>query len=116
MNTVSAFYQDKQPTTVSNNTASLWLHYTVRYGRPAGLGLGVGSRYAGSSWGTIANDLRIAGFTLFDASLDYTLERWRFAVNARNVGDRRYVNGCSNAFFCAYGTPRTVIGTATFTF
>jgi len=116
VNTVSTNYQDKQPTTVSNDTASVWLHYTVHHGLPTGLGMGAGSRYAGPSWGTVANDLRVPGFTLFDAALDYTLERWRFALNTKNIGDRRYVNGCSNQFFCAYGAPRTVVGTATFTF
>ena len=116
VNTISTYYQGKQPTTVSNDTASAWLHYTVRHGLPSGLGLGAGTRYAGPSWGTVTNDLRVSGFTLFDATLDYTLERWRFGVNARNIGDRRYVNGCSNQVFCAYGSPRAVIGTATFTF
>lgn len=115
-NTVSTFYQGKQPTTVSNNTASLWLHYTVHHGLPAGLGLGAGSRYIGSSWGTVTNDLHIPGFTLFDIAIDYTMEKWRFAVNTKNIGDRRYVNGCSNQFFCSYGAPRTIIGTATFSF
>lgn len=115
-NTVSTFYQGKQPVTVANNTASTWLHYTFRHGLPTGLGLGGGARFTGSSWGTVANDLRVAGFTTFDTAVDYTLERWRFAVNATNVGNRRYVNGCSNPYFCAYGQARTVIGTATFNF
>ncbi len=48
--------------------------------------------------------------------VDYTLERWRFAVNATNMGSRRYVNGCSNAFFLRVRSARTVIGTATFNF
>lgn len=116
VNTISSYYQGLQPTTVANDTASAWLHYTVRHGLPTGLGIGAGSRYIGSSWGTVTNTLHVPSFTLFDAALDYTLERWRFAVNARNLGDRRYVNGCSNAYFCAYGSPRAVIGTATFTF
>lgn len=116
VNTMSTYYQDKQPTTVSNNAVSAWLHYTVRHGLPAGLGFGAGNRYVGSSWGTVTNDLRVPSFTLFDAALDYTMEKWRFAINARNLGDRRYVNGCSNQFFCAYGSPRTVIAIATFTF
>lgn len=115
-NTISTFSQGKQPVTLANNTASTWLHYTFRHGLPTGLGLGAGARFTGSSWGTVANDLRVNGFTTFDTAVDYTLERWRFAVNATNVGNRRYVNGCSNPYFCAYGQARTVIGTATFNF
>jgi iron complex outermembrane receptor protein len=115
-NTISTFNQGKQPVTVASNTASTWLHYTIRHGLPTGLGLGGGARFTGRSWGTVTNDLRVNGFTAFDAAVDYTLERWRFAVNATNVGNRRYVNGCSNAFFCAYGPARAVIGTATFNF
>ena len=116
VNTVSTNYYNKQPVVVADDTASTWLHYTVRRGLPAGLGVGAGARYVGPSWGTVTNNLRVAGFTLFDAALDYTLDRWRFAINTRNIGDRRYVNGCSNQFFCAYGSPRTVVGSATFNF
>ena len=116
VNTVSTNYLNKQPVVVADNTAATWLHYTVRHGRPAGLGVGAGARYVGASWGTVTNTLRVPGFTLFDAALDYTLDKWRFAINTRNIGDRRYVNGCSNLFFCAYGAPRTVVGSATFNF
>jgi iron complex outermembrane recepter protein len=116
VNTVSTNYYNKQPVTVADNTASTWLHYTVRHGLPAGLGVGAGTRYVGSSWGTVTNNLRVPGATLFDVALDYTLDRWRLAINSRNIGDRRYVNGCSNAYFCAYGAPRTVVGSATFNF
>jgi iron complex outermembrane receptor protein len=115
-NTVSTLYQGKQPVTVANNTASTWLHYTFRHGLPTGFGLGGGVHFTGGSWGTVANDLRVNGFTTFDTVLDYTLERWRFAVNATNIGNRRYVNGCSHPYFCAYGQTRTVIGTALFNF
>ncbi|HMG02501.1 MAG TPA: TonB-dependent siderophore receptor [Edaphobacter sp.] len=115
-NTISTLYQGKQPVTVANNSASTWLHYTIRRGLPTGLGFGGGARFTGASWGTVANNLRVNGFTVFDTAVDYTLERWRFAVNATNVGNRRYVNGCSNIYFCAYGQARTVIGTASFNF
>jgi len=116
VNTVSATAEGKQPVTVSNNTASTWLHYTFRRGLPAGVGVGAGAPFSGASWATVTNTLSVPGFTLFDAALDYTMERWRFAVDARNVGDRRYVNGCSNQYFCAYGASRTIVGSASFRF
>jgi iron complex outermembrane receptor protein len=74
------------------------------------------ARFAGASWTTVTNSLSVPGFTLFDAALDYTMERWRFAVNARNIGDRRYMNGCSNQYFCAYGASRAVAGSASYRF
>jgi len=116
VNTVSATAQGKQPVTVSNNTAATWLHYTFRHSLLTGVGAGAGARFAGASWATATNSLSVPGFTLFDAALDYTMERWQFAVNARNVGDRRYVNGCANQYFCAYGASRTVVGSASYRF
>jgi iron complex outermembrane receptor protein len=70
----------------------------------------------GRSWGDADNSFQAAGFTLFDGALDYTRERWRFAVNARNIGNRRYVDGCYSSVDCAYGAARTVVGSTTFTF
>lgn len=116
VNTIGTVNQGKQPMTVADNTASAWLHYTLHAGRFAGVGIGAGAREVGRSWGTADNTLRVPGFTLFNASLDYTLERWRFAVNANNLGDRRFVNGCTGATFCSYGAPRSIIGSAAFHF
>lgn len=116
VNSISTVNQGEQPIAVADNVATAWLHYTIPHGLLTGAGIGAGARGLGSSWADPANTLRVPGFALFDASVDYTRERWRFAVNLNNVGNRRYVNGCSGASFCSYGEPLSVIGTATLHF
>ena len=109
-------YPDKQPATLADNTSSAWLHYSFPQQWIGGLGIGGGVRFVGRSWGDANNSFQAAGFTLFDGALDYTRERWRFAVNAKNIGNRRYVDGCYSNVDCAYGAARTVVGSTTFTF
>lgn len=116
VNTKSTTDPDKQPETIADNTASLWSHYAIPTQWVNGLGFGAGVRFVGQSWGDAANDFRVAGFTVFDGAMDYTRDRWRFAVNAKNIGNRRYVDGCYSAYQCAYGAARTVVGSTTFTF
>lgn len=109
-------YLHKQPATVADNTSSAWLHYVLPQPWISGFGLGGGVRFVGRSWGDADNTFQAAGFTLFDGALDYTRERWRFAVNAKNLGNRRYVDGCYSSVDCAYGAARTIVGSTTFTF
>ncbi|WP_144020229.1 TonB-dependent receptor, partial [Burkholderia pseudomallei] len=47
-----------------------------------------------------------------DAALHYELRNWRFALNATNLFNRRYVAGCQSDAVCMYGNQRTVIATA----
>lgn len=106
----------KQPQTIADNTASLWMHYVIPERWIAGLGFGGGARFVGQSWGDSNNTIKVPGFTVFDGALDYTRERVRFAVNAKNLGNRKYVDGCYSAVQCAYGAAVTVVGSTTFTF
>lgn len=116
VNTRSTTAYDKQPYYVSKDNASLWLHYTLPSTKLRGLGVGGGPSYTGPRWGDTQNTFQTPGYTLVRGVLDYTLERWRFAVNASNLGDRRFLNGCYNSNDCFYGERRTVIGTATLNF
>ena len=48
-----------------------------------------------------------------DAIVHYDLPGWRFAVNASNLTDEKYVARCASASGCTYGAGLQVIGTVT---
>jgi iron complex outermembrane receptor protein len=101
---------------VPKDTLGLWTHYAVRHALFTGVGFGGGARYIGPKWGDLANTFQSPGYTLFDGTLDYTMERWRLAVNSTNVLNKRYVSACGTATSCYYGAPRSVIGSVNFSF
>ncbi|BCZ80539.1 TonB-dependent siderophore receptor [Paraburkholderia terrae] len=95
-----------------HQTASLWADWTWHTGPLTGLGFGAGLRYASYSAGAADNSLHVPGYTVYDAAVHYNISKWRFAVNATNIFNRRYVTGCQSAFACFYGNQRTVLATA----
>jgi iron complex outermembrane recepter protein len=92
--------------------ASLWADWTWHTGVIAGLGFGMGVRYQSSVAGAADNSITVPSYTLYDAAVHYDTRDWRFAINATNIFDRRYVGGCQSSAVCIYGNPRTVIASA----
>ncbi|OLL28132.1 TonB-dependent receptor [Burkholderia sp. SRS-W-2-2016] len=92
--------------------ASLWADWTWHTGVLEGVGFGAGVRYQSSAAGAADNSLTVPSYTLYDAAVHYDRRDWRFAINATNLFDRRYVGGCQSAAVCIYGNPRTVIASA----
>ena len=81
----------------------------------AGLQIGGGIRYAGTSFGNDENTFRNPTVTLFDAlvaydfaALDPKYKGFRAQINAYNVFNRDYTN--CQAGYCYRGAPATVIG------
>ena len=104
--------------TTPKHKASLFVDYTIRSGALGGLGFGGGVRYASSSAGSLPNAfgptvLYSDDSTLVDAIVHYDTPGWRFAVNASNLFDKRYVARCESLSNCSYGAGRQVIGTVT---
>ena len=92
--------------------ASLWADWTWRTGVLEGFGLGAGVRYQSSAAGASDNSLKVPSYTVYDAGLHYEMPNWRFALNASNLFDRKYVSGCQSYSVCMYGNGRTVMATA----
>lgn len=101
---------------IAKDAVSLWLHYTVRHTVFTGLGFGGGSRYVGPKWGDAANTFQTPGYSLFDGTLDYTMERWRFGINSTNLLNKRYVAACSTTTNCYYGGTRSAIASVNYSF
>ncbi|TXM72558.1 TonB-dependent siderophore receptor [Methylobacterium sp. WL12] len=99
----------KVPVNIPENFASLFLDYTIPAGEWRGFGFGGGVRYVGRSYADTANTLRVPEYVLFDAQVHYNWDRWRLAVNATNIADRRFVSSCQSSFSCFYGDARRVV-------
>jgi iron complex outermembrane receptor protein len=92
---------------ISRHSASLWADYTVSDGKLKGLGFGGGLRYIGSRY-DYYNTRKFGGVIVTDAMVRYDLEKWRLALNVRNLFDKFYDASGSYA-----GEGRTVLLTAT---
>lgn len=108
---------------VPQHQASLWTYYTFHTTALQGLGMGLGVRYIGRSYGDAANVYRVPAATVFDAALSYDLGKSvlqlrgvRVGVNATNLFDRRYINTCISSTGCYFGTRRLVLGTVSYKF
>jgi len=107
------------PGTVPQNTASVWLQYTVLRGDFAGLSIAAGERYIGSFDGDDANTIRVPEYTLADLSLQYDFSRFgkgwrglRGALNVSNLFDKEYVATCGYyGDACRYGYRRNAMAT-----
>lgn len=106
------------PYGVPSNQASGWADYRFDAGALAGLKLGAGVRYVGSSYGDSLNNFKVGATTLADAMFSYELghaipamQNWVLSANVSNLFDKRYVSYCQSAALCAYGLRRNVLAT-----
>jgi iron complex outermembrane receptor protein len=72
------------------DSGRLWGHYA--FGGPlAGWSLGAGLYAAAGQVVELGGPWTTSGYIVFDAALSYKHENFTFAVNAKNLGDRRYL-------------------------
>ena len=99
---------------VPRNTASVWAHYGLAAWGAAPVKAGVGVRYVGERPGNIFGVPAEPAYTLLDAVLSFDQGNWRYALNANNLADKRYVPSPCYGRGCAYGAPRTLALTAAY--
>ena len=104
----------KAPTTVPLNRFSLWTDYTMQGGPLAGVQVGGGIRYVGSTWGDDANTYKVSASTVVDALLAYSRDHWRLALNVTNIADTRYVAACYGYTSCFYAEGRKAVAKLTY--
>ncbi len=112
--------QGKRPSmttigTLPTNSASVWADYAFHSGSLKGLSLGTGVRYVGWTYGDPANDFKVPGFALVDASLQYDLEGfnprlrgYEFDVNATNLFNHHYIASCATTSRCFFGLDQAI--------
>ncbi|MCB4811184.1 TonB-dependent siderophore receptor [Methylovorus menthalis] len=105
------------PFRVPEHMASIWVDY-MPSGVLAGLNIGGGVRYVGSSAGDRENSFKVDSYTVVDALVRYDLENmnakfkgFRVSLNAMNLLDKRFVAGCFSMNGCQYGQQQTIFAT-----
>lgn len=108
----------KTPYAVPAHQASAWARYQLQSGPLAGVGVGAGVRYIGTSYGNESNSYKVPAVTLVDAALDYDLGRMNsamkgvnVALNVSNLFQKDYIASCLSEAWCYYGYQRTVRAT-----
>ncbi|MBK5651490.1 MULTISPECIES: TonB-dependent siderophore receptor [Bradyrhizobium] len=118
-----AGYAGKYMMNTARDQGSIWGKYTWYDGALAGLGLGLGVRYVGETYGDNFNTFVIPSYALLDAAVSYDFaylrpdwKGWKAQVNVTNLTDHFYVASCLTGLpYCGLGNGRTVLGTMKYT-
>ncbi|WP_080583479.1 TonB-dependent siderophore receptor [Bradyrhizobium elkanii] len=118
-----AGYAGKYMMNTAQDQGVVWGKYTWYDGALAGLGLGLGVRYVGETYGDNFNTFVIPSYALLDAAVSYDfaylrpdLKGWKAQVNVTNLTDHFYVASCLTGLpYCGLGNGRTVLGTMKYT-
>ncbi|WP_133490261.1 TonB-dependent siderophore receptor [Alcanivorax sp. 24] len=108
--------EGNRPEQVARTLASAWAKYSFLEGPMKGLAVGTGVRYVGETYGDNDNtrEHRVPSFTLWDATVSYQWQDWKFQVAAKNLADKEYIATCSSAYYCWYGDRRNVIASVSY--
>jgi len=98
------------------NAFSLWTTYQIQRGELQGLGFGLGLFYVGERQGNLANTFTLPSYLRTDASLFYERDRFKVAVNIRNLFDIDYFESAQNALRVFQGDPLTVVASFSWRF
>ena len=103
-------------TRIPQNTFNLWTTYEIQQGSLQGLGFGLGFLFVGEREGELPNTvLKIPSYFTTDAAIFYRRDRFRAALNIKNLFDIDYFE-TGSAFDVFYGEPLTVQGTISWEF
>jgi iron complex outermembrane receptor protein len=95
----TAALQGKYSTFAPKNIANLWISYKIMKGKLNGLGLGAGGNYVSDSWFNTTNTFIFNGYTVANASLFYTTQKYILNVKLNNITDEEY-------YIVGTGTPQ----------
>jgi iron complex outermembrane receptor protein len=104
-------YLGQQLEAIPKHSASLWAVH--RFAAVPGLRAGFGVRHIGKSSDGV-NNLQVPAVELFDAMVDYDTGTWRFALNANNLTDKKYIASCLERGDCWFGSRRRVVASVTY--
>jgi len=114
---VNPLDEGEMPTQVPERMASAWANYEFRGGPLEGLGLGLGLRYLGESYGDRPNTLKVPDQTLVDLELHYDWGKLRFKFNAQNLLDEEYIASAfvrGGSEFATFGPEQRLTGSVAY--
>ncbi|MEM8969371.1 MAG: TonB-dependent receptor [Bacteroidota bacterium] len=103
--------KENAPQHISN----LWAKYTLTKGTLEGLGFGLGYSHVGQR-NTFDRELQLPAYTVFDAAVYYTVDRFRISANVENIFDELYYAGGYNYQRNFPGNPRNILLNVAYTF
>jgi iron complex outermembrane recepter protein len=106
---------NKLPNT-PNHAANLWTTYEIQQGDLKGFGAGLGLFFVGDRAGDLENTYDIPSYVRTDAAIFYNRDKFRAALNFKNLFDLEYFENGSSSTRVNYGQPFTVQGTVSLQF
>ncbi|BDA71326.1 ferrichrome iron receptor [Calothrix sp. PCC 7716] len=98
------------------NSFNLWTTYEIQQGSLKGFGFGLGLFFVGERQGNLANTFQLPSYFRTDAAIFYQQDRFRAALNFKNLFDVDYFEYGLNLARVSYGQPFTVQGTVSWQF
>ncbi|NJL37473.1 MAG: TonB-dependent siderophore receptor [Leptolyngbyaceae cyanobacterium SM1_4_3] len=95
---------------------NLWTSYRIQSGDLEGLGVGIGVYFVGDRPGDLANSFELPSYLRTDAAIFYERDRFRAAINFRNLFDIEYYPTASGINRVDVGAPFTIQGTLAWRF
>jgi iron complex outermembrane recepter protein len=99
-----------------NHSFNLWTTYKIQEGDLQGFGFGLGFYYAGETAGNLANTFVVPSYFRTDAAIFYERDRFRAALNFRNLFNTEYYRATGSETLVGLGDPFTVQGTLSWKF
>ncbi|MCF2149921.1 TonB-dependent receptor [Desmonostoc muscorum LEGE 12446] len=95
---------------------NLWTAYEIQEGELKGLGGGIGLFFVGDRAGDLDNTYDVPSYVRTDAAIFYNRDRFRVALNFKNLFDVDYFESALSSSRVYYGQPFTVQGTISWRF
>jgi iron complex outermembrane recepter protein len=112
----NSFPIDNRLNNVPEHSISLWTTYELQKGSLQGLGFGLGLFYVGDRQGDLANTFTLPSYFRTDAAIFYKRDRFRAALNIRNLFDVRYFESAYSDLTVYPAEPLTIQGTVSWQF
>ncbi|MEH2081242.1 MAG: TonB-dependent siderophore receptor [Nostoc sp.] len=98
------------------NSFNLWTTYEIQRGALQGFGGGIGFFFVGERQGDLENTLELPSYFLTDAAIFYKRDRFRAALNFKNLFDVNYYDSAGSNVSVNPGDAFTVQGTISWEF
>ncbi|BAY73744.1 ferrichrome iron receptor [Nostoc linckia NIES-25] len=110
-----SFAGNRLPNT-PDHSFNLWTTYEIQQGKLQGLGAGIGLFFVGERAGDLDNSYELPSYVRTDAAIFYNRDRFRVALNFKNLFDVDYFESALTPSRVFYGQPFTVQGTISWRF
>jgi iron complex outermembrane receptor protein len=100
----------------ADHSFNLWTSYEIQQGELQGLGAGFGLFFVGDRAGDLQNSYDVPSYVRTDAAIFYNRDKFRVALNFKNLFDVNYFESALNSNRVYYGQPFTLQGTVSWQF